>query len=287
MSPQKRDKISLQDYLLENYFDTEEQVQTALKLGIVYLNQKLAKRPGINISKTKDQVTVVGEGLLFVSRGGYKLKKAIDSFGIKTERRICLDIGASTGGFSDCLLQHQAELVYAIDTGYGQLDWKLRKNSRIKCLERTNVRYLLAEKLYGRETPEKEKATLAVVDVSFISAIKLLPSIQSLLSSTASEILILMKPQFEAGKGQVGRGGVIRNKELHHEILLKFLHSCLRAGLTLKKISYSPLLGAAGNLEFLVFLSWSKDDSSSLDTLVDLSSWSERIIKLAYSNFGI
>jgi len=293
MTPKKRDKISLIEYLLENYFDTEEQAKTAVKLQIVYLNKKIVKRIGISINKVSDQITVVGEGILFVSRGGYKLKEAIDSFGVKVEKRICLDIGSSTGGFTDCLLQSGAGFIYAVDTGYGQLAWEIRKNPKVKCLERMNVRYLLPERLYGSESQETKRADLAVIDVSFISVLKVLPSVQNLVSGKGSEFIILMKPQFEAGKDQVARGGVIRNKELHQAILLKFLINCFRTGLVLKKISYSPLLGVSGNLEFLVFASWSRQNTEQAivqkkqESLINLKEWSQRVVELAYSRFAI
>lgn len=276
-------KRQLVEFLMENYFDSEHSAQTAVKLGIVHINGKLIKRPGIIVDEETDKVKVVGEGSLYVSRGGYKLQEALKCFGLNITDKICLDIGASTGGFTDCMLQHGAKKVFAIDTGYGQLDWKIRTDERVTTVERMNVRYLLPERLYGNS--ELDKATFAAVDVSFISVIKILPSLQNLLAGpNKSELAILVKPQFEAGKNQVGRGGLIKNPSIHLEILSNFVTSCYRAGLDIRKVTHSPLLGASGNVEFLAYATWPKAGPSINPQLND---WLGKIIEIAYRELGL
>ncbi|HEY9886634.1 MAG TPA: TlyA family RNA methyltransferase, partial [Vampirovibrionales bacterium] len=210
------------------------------------------------------------------------LQKALQHFNVNLNNKNCLDIGSSTGGFTDCMLQFGAKKVYAIDTGYGQLDWKLRQDERVCAVERMNVRYLLPERLYA-QVEKTERATFAAVDVSFISALKILPNIQSLLRGPdVSEMAILIKPQFEAGKNKVGRGGLIKNPTIHQEILFDFLQGCYRAGLDPRKLTHSPLLGASGNLEFLVFLTWPKAGPA---INAHLEGWVKSVVALAYKEF--
>lgn len=251
-------KQPLIKYLIENYFKDEDEVKKAVKLGIVSVNNKLVKRPGIDIIPDEDTIQVVGDSKLFVSRGGYKLQKALKLYELDVQNKICLDVGSSTGGFTDCLLQYGAELVYAVDTGYNQLDWSLRKHPQVRCHEKTNLRYLLPDKLYTKqELDENKKASFVVVDVSFISVLKLIPSIQRLsLGPDKTDLVVLIKPQFEAGKDNVGRGGIIKNPGIHFDILNEFINGCFRAGLDLENISYSPILGGAGNLEFIAHMTW-------------------------------
>ncbi|MDJ0625457.1 MAG: TlyA family RNA methyltransferase [Candidatus Caenarcaniphilales bacterium] len=276
-------KKQLVEFLVDNYFKEENEALTAVKLGVVYVNGKLIKRPGIIVDEESDKVKVVGEGKIFVSRGGYKLQEALKVFGLSLNDRVCLDIGTSTGGFSDCMLQYGAKSVFAIDTGYGQLDWKIRTDERVTTVERMNVRYLLPERLYGNS--EFSKATFAAIDVSFISVIKIIPSIQNLLAGPdKSELAILVKPQFEAGKNQVGRGGLIKNPTIHLEILSHFVSSCYRAGLDIRKIIHSPLLGASGNLEFLAYATWPKAGPNINPQLND---WLSKIIDIAYAHHGL
>ncbi len=277
--PKKR---NLLQFLQEEYFRTIEEASEAVKLGVVTLNGKTIKRPGIDFSEETDKIKVVGKGKLYVSRGGYKLLEALESFEVDVKNRICLDIGSSTGGFTDCLLQRGAQLVYAIDTGYGQLAWKLRTDPKVKCLERTNVRYLLPETLYAFS--EAPQASLAVIDVSFISVITLIPSIQRLLNREKGELVILMKPQFEAGKNDVARGGLIRNPNVHIAVLTSFIEGAYRAGLEIRKIKHSPILGASGNLEFLLhgFL-----PTAGVKQHPNLPDWVEKVVGFAYAEFGL
>ncbi len=274
----------LVDFLNEHFFNSTDRSEQAVKLAIVYLNGKLVKRPGITINEDEDKIKVVGGGKIFVGRGGYKLQEAIQVFNINLHNKVCLDIGASTGGFTDCMLQYSAGKIYAIDTGYGQLAWSLRTNEKVKPIERMNVRYLLPERLYTHEEPT-HKATFAAIDVSFISALKVIPAVQGLLEGQdKSEMVILIKPQFEAGKDQVGRSGLIRNPVLHFEILKNFLLGAARAGLDIKKLIHSPLLGAAGNLEFLAYATWPKA-GPLLNPQLD--AWLNKIISIAYSELNL
>jgi 23S rRNA (cytidine1920-2'-O)/16S rRNA (cytidine1409-2'-O)-methyltransferase len=275
----KEQKKPLTEYLAEHYFDTVYNAEQAVKLGIVHVNGKLVKRPGIDFDEASDEIKVVGGGAIYVSRGGYKLQEAIKAFGIDVKDRVCLDIGSSTGGFSDCMLQFGAGKVYAIDTGYGQLDWKVRTNPKVEVVERMNVRYLLPERLYG-VVDSPDKATFAAIDVSFISAIKVIPSVQSLLAGPdKSEMAILIKPQFEAGKNQVGRSGLVRNPSIHFEILHDFILNAYRNGLEIKKLTHSPLLGATGNLEFLAHAKWPK---AGVTVNPQLKDWLSKITQVAY-----
>lgn len=284
MTPRaKNTKLLLSEFLVEHFFSSLHEAETAVKLGIVSVNGKTAKRAGIIIDEDTDQVKVVGDGKIFVSRGGYKLQCALKAFGLSVKDKICLDVGASTGGFTDCMLQYGARTVYAIDTGYGQLDWKIRTDDRVHIIERMNVRYLLPERLYTQS--EVVKASFAAIDVSFISAIKVIPSVQGLLQGPdKSEFVILIKPQFEAGKNQVGRGGLVKNPAIHQEILTTFVTNCYRAGLDIRKITHSPILGASGNLEFVAYATWPKAGPHINPQLND---WLKKIIQVAYSELGL
>jgi len=185
----------------------------------------------------------------YVSRGGVKLEHALKEFKIEVEGKVALDVGASTGGFTDCLLKHGANKVYAVDVGYGQLDWKLRKDPRVIVVERTNIRYLTPEKLYGRDP----KADLAAIDVSFISLSNVLPSVFELLTKEA-EVVALVKPQFEARREQVERGGIVRDEKVRQEVIEKVKTAAEKLGFAVKGTARSPIEGADGNIEFLIHL---------------------------------
>jgi len=186
-------------------------------------------------------------GLNYVSRGGTKLEKAISHFNVPVENRVCIDCGASTGGFTDCLLQNGAKKVYAVDVGYGQLAWTLRNDSRVVTMERTNIRYVTPEML--DESPQ-----LAVIDVAFISLALVLPVVHKLLDDE-SEVICLIKPQFEAGKGKVGKKGVVSDPAIHKEVLDAFAEYSESSGFLQKGLFYSPIKGPKGNIEFLSYLS--------------------------------
>jgi len=185
----------------------------------------------------------------YASRGGIKLEHALREFKVEVKDKIALDVGASTGGFTDCLLQHGAKQVYAVDVGYGLLAWKLRKDPRVTVVERTNIRYLTPDKIYA----EKPPAELAVIDVSFISLSKVLPAVYNLLKDQG-QVLALIKPQFEARREQVGRGGVVREESVHAEVIEKVKKSAQALGFTVAGLTPSPITGADGNVEFFIHL---------------------------------
>ncbi len=219
--------------------------------GISVDGQKVTK-PGTPISANAKVALASSWGKpKFVSRGGLKLEKAILQFSIDPSQRVCLDIGASTGGFTDCLLQHGALCVYAIDVGYGQLDWSLRNNPKVIVKERVNARHLKPDALYA---PDAAPATLAVIDVSFISLSKVLPAVIGLLAPCSYEIVALIKPQFEAGREAVGKGGVVRLPAVHMQVIERLFEQSSDLGLQPCGLTFSPLKGPAGNIEYLLHL---------------------------------
>ena len=224
------------------YAETREKAKAMIMAGSVYLNGQKALKGGVNIKET-DVIEVRGAVNPFVSRGGLKLDKAVKSFGLDLSGCICMDIGASTGGFTDCLLQQGASKVFAIDVGYGQLDWKIRSDPRVVVMERTNIRYVTQEQL-------GEPLDLSVIDVSFISLKIVLPTIKTLLKPTG-QVLCLIKPQFEAGKEKVGKKGVVREPEIHKEVLDSFAETVTELGFTILGLTFSPVKGPEGNIEFL------------------------------------
>ena len=227
------------------YADTRSKAQAIIMAGLVYVNGLMADKPGASYVETV-QIEVRGVTCPYVSRGGLKLEKALRDFGVKPEGFVCSDSGASTGGFTDCLLQQGAKKVFAIDVGYGQLDWKIRSDPRVVVMERTNVRYVTPEQL-------GEPLDLSVVDVSFISLRIVLPVIKTFLKPTG-QVLCLIKPQFEAGKEKVGKKGVVREPETHKEVLDNFLALTQEIGFTVLGLTFSPVKGPEGNIEFLAHL---------------------------------
>ncbi|MGB9825603.1 MAG: TlyA family RNA methyltransferase, partial [Desulfofundulus sp.] len=211
--------------------------------GEVLVGGRPVLKPGTRVPED-EEITVTGSDLPYVSRGGLKLEKAIKSFGLDLRGKIVLDVGASTGGFTDCALQHGAARVYAVDVGYGQLAWKLRQDPRVVVLERTNIRYL--EKNLLSPPPE-----LACIDVSFISLSKVIPKVVELLAGK-KEVVALVKPQFEVGKGKVGKGGIVRNPELHQKVLERILVE-VEEHLTCAGLDFSPIKGTKGNIEYLLY----------------------------------
>lgn len=227
----------------QGYADTRSKAQAIIMAGLVYVNGQKADKPGTSFEDTVS-VEVRGHSCPYVSRGGLKLEKALRDFGVKPEGYVCSDSGASTGGFTDCLLQQGAKKVFAIDVGYGQLDWKIRSDDRVVVMERTNIRYVTPEQL-------GELLDLSVVDVSFISLKIVLPAIKQLLKSESGQVLCLIKPQFEAGKEKVGKKGVVRDPETHKEVLDNFVALAHELGFTILGLTYSPVKGPEGNIEFL------------------------------------
>ena len=224
------------------YADTRSKAQAIIMAGQVYVNGQKADKPGTAYEETV-QIEVRGVTCPYVSRGGLKLEKALRDFGVKPEGFVCSDSGASTGGFTDCLLQQGAKKVFAIDVGYGQLDWKIRSDERVVVMERTNIRYVTPEDL-------GEPLDLSVIDVSFISLKIVLPAIKALLKPTG-QVLCLITPQIEAGKEKVGKKGVVREPEIHKEVLDAFVETVKELGFTILGLTFSPVKGPEGNIEFL------------------------------------
>ena len=241
----------------QGYADTRSKAQAIIMAGPVYVNGQKADKPGISYEETV-QLEVRGDVCPYVSRGGLKLEKALRDFGVKPEGYVCSDSGASTGGFTDCLLQQGAKKVFAIDVGYGQLDWKIRSDERVVVMERTNIRYVTPEDL-------GEPLDLSVIDVSFISLSIVLPAIKNLLKPTG-QVLCLIKPQFEAGREKVGKKGVVREPETHKEVLDSFVSLADSLGFTILGLTFSPVKGPEGNIEFLGHLTLEDKEGIRPDT---------------------
>ena len=231
--------------------DSRSRAQALIMSGAVFVDGQKCDKAGTPVADDA-AVEVRGETCPFVSRGGLKLEKALREFGVDPTGYVCSDSGASTGGFTDCLLQKGANKVFAIDVGYGQLAWALRTDPRVVCMERTNIRYVTPEDL-------GEPLDLSVVDVSFISLRLVLPAVQKLLKPTG-QVLCLIKPQFEAGKDKVGKKGVVREKSTHVEVLEQFLGLADELGFTVRNLTFSPVKGPEGNIEFLGHLSMQPAD---------------------------
>ena len=241
----------------QGYADTRSKAQAIIMSGQVYVNGQKADKPGVSYEETVE-LEVRGAVCPYVSRGGLKLEKALRDFGVKPEGYVCSDSGASTGGFTDCLLQQGASKVFAIDVGYGQLDWKIRSDPRVVVMERTNIRYVTPDQL-------GEPLDLSVIDVSFISLKIVLPAIKELLKSTG-QVLCLIKPQFEAGKEKVGKKGVVRDKAVHQEVLDNFVALADELDFTILGLTFSPVKGPEGNIEFLGHLTLADAEGIRPDT---------------------
>ena len=237
--------------------ESRERAQRLIMAGEVLVNDQVADKPGMPIAV--DAAIRIKEPLPYVSRGGLKLAAALDRFAIPVEHAVCADVGASTGGFTDCLLQRGAAKVYAIDVGYGQLDWKLRSDPRVVVMDRTNVRYV--ESL-------PEPIALAVIDASFISLRLIIPAVLKWLQADA-HLVALIKPQFEAGRDRVGKGGVVRDPEVHADVLRSIVQSAQELGCSPIDLIRSPIEGPAGNVEFLLWLRpGAHDPVQSIDDLI-------------------
>ena len=247
-----------------NLADSRSKAQAVIMSGLVYVDGQKADKPGVSYEETVE-IEVRGAACPYVSRGGLKLEKALRDFGVKTEGCVCSDSGASTGGFTDCMLQNGAARVYAVDVGYGQLDWRLRSDTRVVCLERTNARYLTREEI-------PEELAFASIDVSFISLKLIFPALYGLLREDG-EIACLIKPQFEAGREKVGKKGVVRDPKVHLEVLEGFLVHAKENNFTVLGITYSPIRGPEGNIEYLGYLkkNGGADCIPDLRALVDAS----------------
>lgn len=240
------------------FAETRSKASAIIMSGEVYVNGQKETKAGYTVKDT-DKIQFKGKKMPFVSRGGYKLEKAMKSFDISLNNCICMDIGASTGGFTDCMLQCGASKVYSIDVGYGQLAWKLRTDERVVNLERTNFRYLTKETV-------TEDIDFASIDVSFISLKKILPVLFGFLK-VSGKTVALIKPQFEAGKDKVGKKGVVRDINTHKEVICSIVDFAFEEGFSVLNLDFSPIRGPEGNIEYLVFLS--KDNEKQLCVTTD------------------
>ncbi|GHV16262.1 TlyA family rRNA (cytidine-2'-O)-methyltransferase [Clostridia bacterium] len=239
------DKTRLDQYLVQNgYAPSREKAQAIIMSGIVYINNQKSEKSGTFLTD-KDVVEVRGKALKYVSRGGLKLEKAIEIFSINLDKKIAMDIGASTGGFTDCMLQNGAEKVYCVDVGYGQLAWQIRENPKVINMERTNIRYI--------DKSSIKALGFISIDVSFISLKLVLPIAFDLLDENG-ECVALIKPQFEAGKDRVGKKGIVRDKDVHIAVIENVINFANSSGFTVCGLTHSPICGAGGNIEYLIHL---------------------------------
>ena len=261
-----KQKERLDLFLTEHgYAESQTKAQALIMSGLVYVDGQKVDKPGFAVEASRS-VELRGAACPYVSRGGLKLEKALRDFGVDPTGFVCSDSGASTGGFTDCLLQQGARKVFAIDVGYGQLAWKIRNDPRVVCMERTNIRSVTLSAL-------GEPLDLSVVDVSFISLRLVLPVIYSLLKPDG-QVLCLIKPQFEAEKELVGKKGVVRDPAVHREVLRGFLDTAASLGFTVRNLSFSPVKGPEGNIEFLGHLSKAPCAPAEIDP--------DRIVSLAH-----
>ena len=245
----KKEKKRLDVLLVERGLaSSREKAKALIMAGIVYVNQNKEDKAGASFDPEETQIEVKGSAIPYVSRGGLKLEKALQVFPIDLSGRVCMDIGASTGGFTDCMLQNGASKVYAIDVGYGQLDWKLRNDPRVVCMEKTNFRYVKPEDLGEGPAP-----SFASVDVSFIGLDKILPAALQILTPGA-EMVCLIKPQFEAGRDKVGKKGVVRDRSVHEEVVENVTAMADGLGFDVLGLDFSPIRGPEGNIEYLMYI---------------------------------
>lgn len=268
----KEEKIRLDVLLVERgLVETREKAKRLIMQGIVYSGDERLDKPGTKVPASIP-ITIKGERMPYVSRGGYKLEKALKTFAVSVKDKVMIDIGASTGGFTDCALQHGARYVYAVDVGYNQLAWKLRQDERVIVMERTNFRYMKPEDL------EKDLPEFATIDVSFISLKIILPVLKTILVP-GGDCIALIKPQFEAGRDKVGKKGIVRDPFVHIEVLNEIIGFSLREGYDVKNLTYSPITGGDGNIEFLVHLTWTGENKQGTNQLAVPV---ERIVKEAH-----
>lgn len=227
-------------------FESREKAKAAIMAGLVYVDGERCDKPGSSY-EPDCEIEIKGKPVPYVSRGGLKLEKAINEFGIDIKDCVCVDVGASTGGFTDVMLKNGAARVYAVDVGYGQLAWELRNDPRVVCMERTNFRYVTPEHI-------KEPIDFGTADVSFISLKLILPPLKALLKPDG-RVVCLIKPQFEAGRSKVGKKGVVRDPKVHEEVINEIINTATGMGFTVSGLSWSPITGPEGNIEYLLYLS--------------------------------
>lgn len=249
------------------YFDNKSKASAAILSGNVKINGEVITKSGFQIDPGK-KFDVEIKSMPYVSRGGFKLEKALKTFDVKIKDRVCVDAGASTGGFTDCLLQNGAKKVYAVDVGYGQLAWRIRNDERVKVIERTNIKNCEFEDIYGEND---EIAYLLVMDLSFISIEKVLPNLKKLLNPDFHELICLIKPQFEAGKNLVDKGGVVKDKNVHIDVINNIIKFAKSLGYKILGLTVSPIKGPSGNIEYLIHLATEgiEKDFSVEKTVID------------------
>ena len=256
--------------------ESREKAKTVIMAGDVFVNGQREDKPGSTFDPEKSKIEVRGTTLKYVSRGGLKLEKAMSSFPISLKDCVCMDIGASTGGFTDCMLQNGAVKVYSVDVGHGQLAWKLRNDPRVVCMEKTNFRYVVKDDI-------GEDLDFASCDVSFISLTKILEPAYLLLKQNAA-MVCLIKPQFEAGREKVGKKGVVREPEIHEEVIEKVLLFAQSIGFTIEGLDFSPIKGPEGNIEYLAY--FKKAETPASDTEKPLTETIQSIVKKAHETLG-
>lgn len=250
-------KIRLDQYLVQHGLThSRERAKALIMSGIVFVNEQKVDKAGEMI-KEDAKVEVRGHDIGYVSRGGLKLEKAMQKFPITLSGKVCMDVGSSTGGFTDCMLQNGATKVYAIDVGHGQLAWKLRNDERVVCMEKTNIRYVVPEDI-------DELAAFSSIDVSFISLTKVLLPVKNLLTEDG-QVVCLIKPQFEAGREKVGKKGVVRDRAVHEEVIRMVMDYASSIDFYPLALDFSPVKGPEGNIEYLLFLSKNKQDQEIVD----------------------
>ncbi len=254
---------------------SREKAKTLIMAGDVFVNGQREDKPGTSFDEEKiTSLEVRGDTIPYVSRGGLKLEKAVKNFGFSLEDKVCMDIGASTGGFTDCMLQNGAKKVYSVDVGHGQLDWKLRSDDRVVCMEKTNFRYMVRDDI-------EDDLDFASCDVSFISLTKILLPARKLLKD-GGQMVCLIKPQFEAGKEKVGKKGVVRDPKVHEEVVHRILDFVNIAGFDVLHLDYSPIKGPEGNIEYLVHIMKNPEMNEKVQELTE--SEGEKILKSTVEN---
>ena len=265
-------KIRLDQYVFEQgYTESRQRAQALIMAGVVYVNNQKVDKAGYSVKDT-DKVEVRGKDLKYVSRGGYKLEKAMEMYDLHLENKVCMDIGASTGGFTDCMLQNGAQKVYSVDVGYGQLAWKLRTDERVVNMEKTNIRNVTVDDI-------SEKINFFSVDVSFISLKHIFPVAFAISTEDVAGVC-LVKPQFEAGREKVGKKGVVRDSEVHREVIVNVIEYAHQNGFSVRELTYSPIKGPEGNIEFLIVVT-----KNEADDLVDQVKIDE-VVKEAKEKLG-
>lgn len=239
---------------------SREKAKAIIMAGIVYVDGQKEDKAGASFPDTVS-IEVRGNVLPYVSRGGLKLEKAMTHFGLGLSGKVCMDVGASTGGFTDCMLQNGAVKVYSVDVGHGQLDWKLRNDARVVCMERTNIRYVVPEDI-------QEAPCFVSIDVSFISLTKVLLPVRNLLAEDG-EVVCLIKPQFEAGREKVGKKGVVRDPAVHQEVIESVIAYALSIGFSVLHLEFSPIKGPEGNIEYLLHLKKLPEGETAQEAQVD------------------